>query len=71
MTCGGCATTARLALQRVQGVYRAEVSYDSTSAVVWYDPVRTSPELFIARLRDLTGYEARVAENRAKPEETP
>jgi len=60
MTCGSCATTARLALERTEGVYRAQVSYDSASAVVWYDPARTAPDRLIGRLKDLTGYEARV-----------
>ena len=62
MTCGSCATTARLALQRVPGVYKADVSYDSASAVVRYDPARTEPATFIAKLKEMTGYEARVAE---------
>jgi len=64
MTCGSCATTARIALQRIPGVYRATVSYDSSSAVVLYDPARTSPPVFIARLKDMTGYEAHVADER-------
>lgn len=60
MTCGSCALTARLALERAPGVYRAEVSYDSASAVVLYDPERTSPDRFIARLEKLTGFTARA-----------
>lgn len=68
MTCGSCATTARLALQRVPGVFKAHVSYDSASAVVRYDPDRTEPATFIAKLKEMTGYEARVAEpTAAKP----
>ncbi len=69
MTCGSCATTARIALQRVPGVYKAEVSYDSASAVVRYDPEKTSPERFIAELQRMTGYEASVVNPRdpAKP----
>jgi copper chaperone CopZ len=61
MTCGSCATTARIALERSEGVYRARVSYDSASAVVVYDPEKTSPPAFIAELKKLTGYEAVVA----------
>lgn len=60
MTCGSCAKTAQLALQKVAGVYRAEVSYDSATAVVLYDPAKTTPERFIARLKELTGYVAVV-----------
>jgi copper chaperone CopZ len=60
MTCGSCATTARIALERSEGVYRAKVSYDSATAVVDYDPDKTSPSLFIAALKKLTGYGAAV-----------
>jgi copper chaperone CopZ len=62
MTCGSCATTARLVLQRVPGVYHAEVSYDSSSAVIQYDPTKTKPTTFIAKLKEMTGYTARVAD---------
>ncbi len=68
MTCGSCALTARLVLQRVDGVYRADVSYDSASAVVWYDSARTSPDLFILKLREMTGYDARVAKEPPRKE---
>jgi copper chaperone CopZ len=67
MTCGSCAATARLVLKRVPGVHDAEVSYETASAVVRYDPARTDPARFIARLREMTGYEARVVEPPAKP----
>jgi copper chaperone CopZ len=60
MTCGSCATTARIALERVPGVYRARVWYDSASAVVWYDSTMTAPPKFIAKLQDATGYKAKV-----------
>lgn len=58
MTCGSCATTARLALQRLPGVYSAAVSYDSTSALVRYDPRRVSPAQIAQHLERLTGYRA-------------
>lgn len=58
MTCGSCAVTARLALQRLDGVYGAEVSYDSASAVVRYDPQRVTPAQIAAHLERLTGYRA-------------
>ncbi|GIW53178.1 MAG: hypothetical protein KatS3mg081_2533 [Gemmatimonadales bacterium] len=60
MTCGGCATAARMALQRAEGVYRAEVSFETASAVVHYDPKKTNPEALIAHLKKFTGYDARV-----------
>jgi mercuric ion transport protein len=55
MTCVSCETTIKLALERVPGVSRAEVSYDRGEAVVEYDPHKTTP----AALRDAinsTGY---------------
>lgn len=58
MTCGSCTTTARLALRRLEGVYAAEVSYDSATAVVRYDPRRVTPVQIVAHLERLTGYRA-------------
>jgi copper chaperone CopZ len=60
MTCGGCATAARMALQRAEGVYRAEVSFETATGVVQYDPRKTNPEALIAHLKKLTGFEAQV-----------
>ncbi len=67
MTCGSCAATARIVLERVAGVYQAKVSYDSASAEVRYDSARTSPAVIIARLEQMTGYIARVVADPAKP----
>ncbi len=61
MTCGSCAATARIVLDDVDGIYRSHVSYDSASATVWYDPARVAPPVIIARLKEMTGYEATVA----------
>jgi copper chaperone CopZ len=69
LSCGSCATTARLAIQRVEGVHRAEVEYRSggpSSGKVWYDRTKTSPEVIIAKLKELTGYEARVVEDQGR-----
>jgi hypothetical protein len=54
----------------VDGVHRAEVSYDSASAVVWYDSTRTTPEQLVAKLREMTGYEARAVEESVRKERT-
>ncbi len=61
MTCGSCAATARVVLDDVDGVYRSRVSYESASATIWYDPAQVSPRAIIARLKEMTGYEATVA----------
>ncbi len=60
MTCGSCAATARVVLDDLDGVYRSHVSYDSASATIWYDPAQVSPPVIIARLKEMTGYEATV-----------
>mgnify|MGYP001558982644 CR=1 FL=1 len=68
MTCGSCATTARLALRRLRGVYSSEISYDSASAVVRYDPRRVMPTQIAAHLGRLTGYRAsEITESVAPP----
>jgi len=71
MTCGSCAVTARVVLRRMEGVVRAEVSYDSARAVIWYDPARITPDRVITELRERTGYSARIidAPPRAREEE--
>lgn len=68
MTCGSCATTARIALERVPGAYRARVWYDSASAVVWYDSTATAPPKFIAKLQDATGFKAKVVTDSVRKE---
>lgn len=67
MTCGSCATTARLALTRLPGVYGAVVSYDSASAVVRYDPRRLTPQQIAAHLERLTGYRATLPSDSVAP----
>jgi copper chaperone CopZ len=60
MTCAGCETTIKLALEKTVGVRVSEVSYDRGEAVVEYDPKLTTPE----KLREAigaTGYPAEVA----------
>jgi len=71
MTCGGCAMAARMVLQRVEGVYQADVWLESARAVVRYDPTKTSPEAFIAHLKKLTGFEASLIEGSAASEKSP
>ena len=55
MTCASCETTIKIALERIEGVNTAEVSYDRGEAVVAYDPAKTTS----TKLRDTinsTGY---------------
>lgn len=59
MTCAGCETTIKLALEQTPGIRSSEVSYDRGEAVVEYDSNVTTPE----KLRDAisqTGYPAEL-----------
>lgn len=49
-----------MAVTRMPGVLDAYFSYEEGSGVVTYDPALTSPETFLPRLTDATGYGARV-----------
>lgn len=71
MTCGSCARTAELALRRVEGVYRAQVSLETATGEVWYDAARTTPEQLIAKLGDLTGYRASVIKEKSSGSKEP
>ena len=59
MTCTGCETTLRLALERAAGVRRAEVSYKNGEAIVDYDPKLTAPDKLRAAI-DETGYQVKA-----------
>ena len=59
MTCAGCETTIKLALDRTPGVRNSEVSYDRGEAVVEYDPAVTTPEKLREAISE-TGYPAEV-----------
>lgn len=42
MTCAACPITVKKALSRVEGVSKAEVSYEKLEAVVTFDDAKTS-----------------------------
>ena len=46
----------------MDGVERAEVSYEQGQGVVIYDPKVISPEEMIERLAEMAGYQASVAD---------
>lgn len=60
MTCGGCAIAARKMLGRLDGVVKADVSYETQIATVLYDPARVKVEQMIAAVKKL-GYTATIA----------
>ncbi len=51
-----------MALENVDGVEDADVSYEAGSAIVTFDPEVTSPAEFIGELTRLTGFTAEVME---------
>ena len=44
MTCGACATSVKIVLQKIDGVNTARVSHEEKSAVVTYDPAKVTPQ---------------------------
>ena len=66
MTCATCPATARVALKKVSGVFRATVTLDDSLGVVWYDPRRVTPEQIAAHLTKLTGYKAALLSDSTK-----
>ncbi len=66
MTCATCPVTARLALQKLAGVYEARVTLDDSLGVVRYDPRLVSVEQITSHLTKLTGYKATVLPDSGK-----
>ena len=59
MTCAVCPITVKKALTRVDGVTRAEVSYEKREAVVTFDEAKTTVEALIQATTN-AGYPASV-----------
>jgi copper chaperone CopZ len=59
MTCAGCETTIKLALEQTPGVSKSEVRYDRGEAVVEYDANVTTPEKLREAINE-TGYPAEM-----------
>lgn len=53
MTCGGCTLATRTVLEGLDGVTKAEVSYEKKRAVVTYDPARVTVAQMIAAVATL------------------
>jgi len=60
MTCGGCVFGVRKVLTQLDGVAKADVSYEKGTAVVNFDPSKVSVKRMIAAVKVL-GYTAVVA----------
>lgn len=66
MTCGTCPVTARVALNRVTGVYSATVTLDDSLGVVRFDPRKVTPAQIATQLTKMTGYGTKVLADSAK-----
>ncbi len=49
-----------MALERVEGVDSAAISYEAGSGWVAFDPALTSPDEFVAELERMTGFTAEI-----------
>ena len=61
MTCGGCALGVRTALKRLDGVAKAEVSYEDQRAIVTFDPAKVGTDELIQAIGKV-GYTATLVE---------
>ncbi len=66
MTCGACATSAKIVLKKQSGVKSADVSYEKKTAVVEYDPSVTSAKKLATAVESSLPYKARVLEEKRK-----
>ncbi len=62
MTCDGCAVGVRMAVERLDGVQKAEVSYEKGQALVSYDPLKVNPKKIAAAIENL-GYQAELRQD--------
>ena len=66
MTCGTCPVTARVALDKLVGVYKATVTLPDSLGVVKFDPSKVKPAEIAAHLTKMTGYGAKVLPDTVK-----
>lgn len=59
MTCAACPITVKKALSKVDGVEKAEVSYENKQAVVTYDDAKTSVDA-LTKATEGAGYPSEV-----------
>ena len=59
MTCGGCAATVKRVVGMLPGVRGVDVSLQSGSAEVEYDPAKTPPQKIVAAISD-AGFDAQL-----------
>ena len=57
MTCGGCAKSIHNALLKIDGVYSAEITYESGKAVIAYDKAKVQVDALV-KVIEQAGYKA-------------
>lgn len=61
MTCAACPITVKMALTKVDGVIKTEVSYENREAIVTFDDAKTSIEA-LSKTSENAGYPASLKE---------
>lgn len=61
MTCAACPITVKMALTKVDGVIKTEVSYENREAIVTFDDAKTSIEA-LSKASENAGYPASLKE---------
>ncbi|MBL8785267.1 MAG: heavy-metal-associated domain-containing protein [Deltaproteobacteria bacterium] len=51
MSCGGCATAIHNALLKIDGVFVADVTFESGNAVVAFDPKKVTPDALVQAIQ--------------------
>lgn len=59
MTCSACPITVKVALTKIPGVSRADVSYEKRQAIVLYDDAKTNTAMLTRATAD-AGYPSHV-----------
>ncbi len=66
MTCSGCAAAVKMTAEKVDGVKKAEVSYEKGTAEVTYDPEKTTPEAIAKAITQNSGFKATAPKAEAR-----
>jgi len=66
MFCAGCEAAVKMAANKVDGVRDAQVSSETGTAEITYDPSKTSPEAIASAISDNTGFKAEAVEQSRK-----
>jgi mercuric ion binding protein len=61
MNCPACPVTIRMALEKIEGVEKAEISYEEKKAIVSFDDAQTSVDALTEVTADL-GYPSQLQE---------